>query len=147
MSLLSNNSDSIKLEKAWALDQRALFDKNKKRQKKLWSESVNTCKEILKKYKTKSADRIQILLKLATIYQHQKKFLQAKKYLDIVDREWPKNAITTFNYGNLYRAMNKPEKAIPYYKQAIKLSEKLSNGKKLFKKELERYLNILDTQK
>ena len=64
MSIFSDKLNSNKLKKAWALDQRALFDKDKKRQKKLWSESVKIYKELLKKYKTRSSDRLQILIKL-----------------------------------------------------------------------------------
>ncbi len=139
MKFLSNKSDSIQLQKAWDLDQQALFDTNKKTQKKLWIQSVLICKELLKKHKSPTMDRFQILSKLASIYQHQGKFSLAKRCLDDIHKKKKNDAIVMFNYGNLYRAMGQSKRAIGYYKKAVLFGE----GNKIFTKELERYESIL----
>lgn len=90
--LLSDNSDSKKLEKAWSLDQQALFNPKPDRQKKLWSDSVKMCLELLRKYNVPSQDRYQILSKLSLIYKHQLDFKNAKKITRNDQKRQPKRS-------------------------------------------------------
>ncbi|MFH1315266.1 MAG: tetratricopeptide repeat protein [Candidatus Uhrbacteria bacterium] len=136
--LLSNTEDSDLLQKAWDMDQKALFSKNKKEQEKLWGDSLSICKKLFQMYKTKTPDNLQILSKIALIYLHQKKFDSSKRYMDIANTISKNNPVTLFNYGNLYRAMEKPLTAIKYYEKAIKHSEV-----PIFKEELEKYRKLL----
>ncbi|HVZ11342.1 MAG TPA: tetratricopeptide repeat protein [Candidatus Paceibacterota bacterium] len=53
-----------------------------------------------------------------------------KKSLEMIKKDNPKDPIMMLNYGNLYRAMNKPNLAIKYYKQAIRFADNDSFGKK-----------------
>lgn len=140
--LLSSITDSKALQKAWSLDQKALFSKNKEQQRKLWSAAILICKRLFFKYKHKYPDNLQILSKIALIYLHQKKFILTKKYLDAAKKKAKKDPVVLFNYGNLYRAMSKPRLAINFYKKAIKYSKN-----RIFKDELIRYQKILKTQK
>ncbi|MBU4421874.1 tetratricopeptide repeat protein [Candidatus Parcubacteria bacterium] len=140
--LLSNKTDSKSLQRAWDLDQKALFNKNKEQQRKLWSSALLICRKLLKKYTQKSPDYLQILSKIYLIYQHQQKFRLAKKYLDLAGKKSKDDPIVLFNYGNLYRAANKSQLAIDYYKKAIKRS-----NEEIFKNELARYREILKQKK
>ncbi|OGF31604.1 hypothetical protein A2533_00950 [Candidatus Falkowbacteria bacterium RIFOXYD2_FULL_35_9] len=141
-NLLSNESDSKKLQRAWDLDQKALFLADKDIQKKLWSEAINICKKLLKKYGNNFPDNLQIIYKIFLIYLHQKKILLAKRYIDKAWNLDKNNPITLFNYGNFYRAINKPKLAIKYYESASKKS-----STKIFGEELKKYLTFINKNK
>lgn len=136
--LLSKLSYSKLLQKAWDLDQEALFSNDKQKQKKLWEKSILICKNLFRKLKKIYPDNVQILCKLALIYQHQRKFVLTKKYLDVAKGISKNDPIILFNYGNMYRTMNKPRLAISYYEKAAKNSDS-----EIFRNELERYKEIL----
>ena len=138
-TLFSNKIDVELLQKAWDLDQEALFDVDKKKQKKLWTDALTICRKLLRKYKERYPENFQIISKIALIYLHQNKFKSAKKYLDIANCKIKNDPIILFNYGNLYRAMNNPGLAIKYYEKAIKHSHQDD----IFKEELKRYKKIL----
>lgn len=78
MNLLPDKKDSVLLEKAWSLDQEALLrEKSKPNKKILWRKSIKICEELLKK----NRDDINLLFKIATIYQHQRLFNEARFFL------------------------------------------------------------------
>ena len=78
MDLLPTKEYSELLEKAWRLDQEALLRaKDRKETLSLWQESIKICKNLLKRF----PKNINLLFKIATIYQHQKEFDKARYYL------------------------------------------------------------------
>lgn len=128
--------DSQMLQKAWDLDQKALLRaKNKTKQKELWKNSLEICKKLLKKF----PKEINLLLKIATIYQHQKKFGNAMYYLKKAQKYYPKNFLVAHNMGNFYRAKGNKKITLKYYRMAVKLS----NNNQLIKKGLEDYIKTL----
>lgn len=145
--LISSIVDSKKLDRAWSLDQRALFHPNPKQKKKLWATSIGLCRTLLEKYTSPSSDRYQILSKLALIYQHQSDFNNAKRSLDMIKKDNPRDPIMMFNFGNLYRAMNQPKRAIEWYKNAIRAAKNFSQGRELFLSSLYQYKAILAIKK
>ena len=136
MDLLPTKKDSISLQKAWDIDQQALLQvKNKPPADLLWQQAINICDKLLQKYPRD----INLLTKIATIYQHQCKFEQAKIFLARADKYHHKNPLVYHSLGNLYRAMDKPRLALKHYRLALEYS----NGHKIMKKSLEDYKDIL----
>lgn len=136
MNLLPTKKNFDLLQKAWDLDQQALLNtKNKHEANLLWKQSINICDKLLKKYPRD----INLLTKIATIYQHQNKFEKAKIFLNKAKKYYDKNFLIYHSFGNLYRAMDNPKLALKYYE----LSFKYSNENKIIKKSLEDYRKIL----
>lgn len=139
MDLLPTKEASRLLEKAWSLDQKALLKaKNKKEANLLWKESVSICRNLLKEFPRE----INLLLKIATIYQHQGKFEKVRYYLYKANKHYPNNFLVQHNLGNLYRAKGKNKLALRYYKSAVKLS----GDNELMKKSLENFKKSLTRQ-
>ncbi|MEK7537207.1 MAG: tetratricopeptide repeat protein [Patescibacteria group bacterium] len=136
MDLLPDKKSSELLKKAWDLDQEALLKtKNSKRRKKLWRKSMRICQSLLKKFPRE----INLLTKIATIYQHQGKFDRAGYFLQKAKKYHPKVFIIDFYFGNLYRAKENHKLAIKYYLKALKKSK----NDKLIKKSIEDYRDYL----
>lgn len=126
------------LDKAWSLDQEALSSiKNNKKALALWKESLDICKNLLKQF----PKEINLLLKIATIYQHQSNFDKAKYYLDKTQKYYPNNFLVQHNLGNLHRAKGNTKLALKYYESAVKLS----GGNELMKKSLNDFKDYLDS--
>ncbi len=135
MDLLPTKKASALLDKAWDLDQEALLrTKNKPKADRLWQETMKICKKLLKDF----PKDINLLLKIATIYQHQSKFDEAGYYLDKAQKFYPKNFLIEHNLGNLYRAKGNVKLALKYYEKALKHSD----GNKLMKKSLTTYKKL-----
>lgn len=125
-----NKKASALLTTAWDLDQQALLRASSSAEAKaLWQQAISICLELLKEFPRD----INLLTKLATIYQHQQKFVKAKHYLDLADKYYPQNFLVAHNRGNLYRAMNQDDLAIKHYRLAVELSE----GNELMKRSLD----------
>ncbi|MBI2628174.1 MAG: tetratricopeptide repeat protein [Candidatus Niyogibacteria bacterium] len=136
MNLLPTKEASKLLNKAWNLDQKALlYTKNKKQAKVLWKESMKICEKLLKEF----SDNINLLFKIATIYQHQGKFDKSKYFLYKAKKYYPENFLVEYYLGNLYRAKSNHKLAVKYYEMAFKHSR----GNKLIKQSLENYKKFL----
>lgn len=136
MNLLPEKNSSRLLQKAWDLDQQALLKtKDKKRRKELWQEAIRICRSLLKKFPRE----INLLTKIATIYQHQGKFDRAEYFLHKAKKYHPKVFIIDFYFGNLYRAKGNYKLAMKYYINALKKSK----NHKLIKKTVEDYQKYL----
>lgn len=132
MNLLPDKKDSVLLEKAWSLDQEALLrEKSKPNKKILWRKSIKICEELLKK----NRDDINLLFKIATIYQHQRLFNEARFFLYRAKKKHPDNFLVYQGLGNLYRAKNDRRLSLKYYEEALKKS----GNNKLLKKLLDDY--------
>ena len=128
------------LQEAWDLDQDALLKaKNKKEAKFLWQRSIRICKKLLKDFPRE----INLLTKIATIYQHQGKFDEVRKYLYRARKYHSNHFAIDHALGNLYRAKGKTQLAMKYYEIAIKHSR----GNKLMKRSLEQYKRALEQEK
>lgn len=136
MDLLPTKEYSKLLDKAWRLDQEALLCvKDRKETFLLWQESIKICKNLLKKF----PKDINLLLKTATIYQHQKKFDKARYYLYKAKKIYSNNFLIEHNLGNLYRAKGNVKLAIKYYQLAVGHSK----GNELIKKSLRDYERVI----
>ena len=80
-----------------------------------------------------------MLLKIATIYQHQKEFDKARYYLYKAKKNYSNNFLIEHNLGNLYRAKGNVKLAIKYYQLAVKHSK----NNKLINKSLRDYEKII----
>jgi|GEM_PF-4228756 len=138
MSNALSPTDSIILQQAWNLDQKALLNtKNKKEASLLWKKAILLCMGLLKKYPSD----VNIHTKIATMYQHQGKFQNAKKILHRLEKYSAPMYRVSYNLGmgNLSRAMGKHVLALDYYQTAVRLSQ----NNPVFKKMYEDYTDLL----
>lgn len=136
MNLLSSSKASKSLQRAWSLDQKALLHaKNRKEAHQLWRRSIHICKQLWNQF----PKDINLLTKIAVIYQHQGKFNETKKFLIRARRSHPNHLSVVHQFGNLYRAMGKTKLALKYYSQAVILS----HNHLLMRKSLNEYKTFL----
>ncbi len=109
MELLPTKKASALLDKAWDLDQEALLrTKNKPKADRLWQETMKICKKLLKDF----PKDINLLLKIATIYQHQSKFDEAGYYLDKAQKFYQSALLKDPAYRTPYNSL-----AVKYHEE------------------------------